>query len=175
MVRIFLLICLLLIQPAFANVFEHETSLDKIAKELPEMNSIKCKFRQEKQISNMVLKSSGDFTFDKGKGVVFYTTYPVKSTTSYTSREYKQISSVINAISNKSYSRLQKDFKFYYEGAGVNGVNKSGSCNWTLGLIPKQDTPAYNHLKFIEITGQKDIKKIIILTCDKTKTTIWFE
>lgn len=71
MVRIFFLICLLLIQPAYANVFEHEAQLDKIVKELPELNSIKCKFRQEKQISNILLKSSGDFTFDKGKGVIF--------------------------------------------------------------------------------------------------------
>lgn len=47
MVRIFFLICLLLIQPAYANVFEHEAQLDIIVKELPELNSIKCKFRQE--------------------------------------------------------------------------------------------------------------------------------
>lgn len=47
MVRIIFLICLLLIQPAYANVFEHEAQLDKIVKELPELNSIKCKFRQE--------------------------------------------------------------------------------------------------------------------------------
>ena len=38
MVRIIFLICLLLIQPAYANVFEHEAQLDKIVKELPELN-----------------------------------------------------------------------------------------------------------------------------------------
>ena len=40
MVRIFFLICLLLIQPVYANVFEHEAQLDKIVKELPELNKI---------------------------------------------------------------------------------------------------------------------------------------
>ena len=145
MVRIIFLICLLLIQPAYANVFEHEAQLDKIVKELPELNSIKCKFRQEKQISNILLKSSGDFTFDKGKGVIFYTTFPVKSTTSYTSREYRQINSVIAAISNKSYSRLQKDFKFYFH---------REAQRWELGLIPKSGTPAYDYLKSIEINGR---------------------
>ena len=166
MVRIFFLICLLLIQPAYANVFEHEAQLDKIVKELPELNSIKCKFRQEKQISNILLKSSGDFTFDKGKGVIFYTTFPVKSTTSYTSCEYRQINSVIAAISNKSYSRLQKDFKFYFH---------REAQRWELGLIPKSGTPAYDYLKSIEINGRENIDKIVILTCDKTKTTIWFQ
>lgn len=166
MVRIIFLICLLLIQPAYANVFEHEAQLDKIVKELPELNSIKCKFRQEKQISNILLKSSGDFTFDKGKGVIFYTTYPVKSVTSYTSREYRQINNVITAISNKSYSRLQKDFKFFFE---------KKEKGWTLALMPKQDTSAYNYLKSIEIDGRENIDKIVILTCDKTKTTIWFQ
>lgn len=160
------LVSLFVLSSANASVFEHEASLDKIANELPELKSIECKFIQEKQFSNLVLKSSGDFTFEKGKGVIFYTTYPVKSVTSYTSREYRQINNVITAISNKSYSRLQKDFKFFFE---------KKEKGWTLALMPKQDTSAYNYLKSIEINGRENIDKIVILTCDKTKTTIWFQ
>ena len=118
-------------------------------------------------MSGMVLKSSGDFVFEKNKGVVFNTTYPIQSTTSYTSRDYRQINNVITAISNKSYSKLEKDFRFFYEG---------NEKNWDLALLPKVDSKAYNYLKSIEIIGNSSkISKIIILTCDKTQTTIWFQ
>ena len=136
---------------------------------MPSLNNINCKFRQEKVIksSNLILKSSGDFSFEKDKGVIFYTTYPIKSTSSYTSKEYKQINSIISAISNKSYSRLEREFKFFYE---------KNDANWTLGLIPKENTQVYNYLKSIEIVGnQKMITKMIILPVDLSKTTIWFE
>ena len=56
MVRIIFLICLLLIQPAYANVFEHEAQLDKIVKELPELNSIKCKFSKSSNRRNKFLR-----------------------------------------------------------------------------------------------------------------------
>ena len=151
---------------SFASVYEHEIILDKNVQELPILNNIKCKFRQEKQISGMLLKSYGDFEFDKNKGVIFYTTYPIKSTTSYTSKEYKQINSIITSVSNKSYSRLQKDFRFYYE---------KSTQTWTMALMPKKESVVYNYLKSIEIEGDESmINKIIILNCDNTKTTIWF-
>lgn len=167
MKKIFTLILLLfLTSPVFAGLYDKEETLNNISKKIPALGNISCKFRQEKQTSNIVLKSSGDFVFDKAKGVTFYTTYPIKSTTSYSAREYRQINSVITAISNKSYSRLEKDFKFYF--------TKQGDI-WTLALMPKQTSQAYNYLKTIEITGgDKKINKIMILTCDKTKTTIWF-
>lgn len=167
MKKIFILILLLfLTSPVFAGLYDKEGSLNNISKNIPALNNISCKFRQEKQTSNIVLKSSGDFVFDKAKGVTFYTTYPIKSTTSYSTREYRQINSVITAISNNSYSRLEKDFKFYFQ--KENDI-------WTLALMPKQTSQAYNYLKTIEITGGTEkINKIMILTCDKTRTTIWF-
>lgn len=160
-----ILISIFLMLPAGANVFEHEKPLKEIVKELPELNSINCTFRQEKQISGMIIKSSGDFKFEKGRGVTFYTTYPIKSTTSYTSKEYSRINDVINAISSKSYSRLEKDFKFYFE----NG------SSWKLGLLTKQSSRLFNYLKSIEIEGNKNITKIVILNADSTKTSIWFK
>ena len=166
MKKIFILILLFLTSPVFAGLYDKEEPLNNISKKIPALNNISCKFRQEKQASNIVLKSSGNFVFDKSKGVTFYTTYPIKSTTSYSTREYKQINNVISAISNKSYSRLEKDFKFYFQ--KENDI-------WTLALMPKQTSQAYNYLKTIEITGEAEkINKIMILTCDKTKTTIWF-
>lgn len=162
-----LLLFLLSVQIVYAGVFDHEMKLEVISKKLPVLESTKCKFRQEKIMSGMVLKSSGDFVFEKNKGVVFHTTYPIQSTTSYTSRDYRQINNVITAISNKSYSKLEKDFRFFYEG------NKK---SWDLALLPKVDSKAYNYLKSIEIIGNSSkISKIIILTCDKTQTTIWFQ
>ena len=152
--------------PVSAELYDKEEALNKISENIPALNNINCKFRQEKQTSNIVLKSSGDFVFDKNKGVIFYTTYPIKSTTSYTTREYRQINSIIIAISNKSYSKLEKDFKFYFQ--KQDGV-------WTLALMPKPASQVYNYLKTIEISGGNDkINKIMILTCDKMKTTIWF-
>lgn len=157
--------CFVLTFPAYGNVFEHPQSLETIAGQIPVLNSTECKFRQEKTIpaSNVVLKSSGDFKYEKDKGVTFYTTYPIKSTVSYTSKEYKQINNVINAISNKAYAKLEKDFQFYY-------------INQTLGLIPKKESPAFNYLKSIEIEfSQTAITKMIILAADSTKTVIWFQ
>ena len=169
--RKFLLVLLLFLSTqAFANVFEHEESLSVISEKLPKLNDISCKFSQEKIIpnSNIVLKSSGDFVFEKQNGAVFYTKYPIKSTSSYTTREYRQINNIITSISNKNYKRLEKDFKFYYQDG------------WTFGLVPKQSSQAFNYLKSIEICGtgvnggNDRITKLVILTTDNTKTTIKF-
>ena len=152
----------------FANVFEHEQNLAFISDKLPALESITCKFRQEKVLppSGAILKSSGDFVYEKNKGVTFYTTYPIKTVSSYTSKEYRQISSIINAISNKSYSKIEKEFRFFYTGEKEN---------WHFGLLPKPDSAAYNYLKSVEIEGNsKKILKITILPVDLTKTTIWF-
>ena len=157
---------LLISLSAYGNVFEHPEKLENIAGNIPQYNNVSCKFFQEKFLpnSNVILKSSGDFKYEKDKGVTFYTTYPIKSTTSYTSREYRHINNVISAITNKSYSKLEKDFQFYYE------------SGWKLGLIPKNTSQIYNYLKSIEIEGNKDmITKIVILTVDSGKTSIRFE
>ena len=105
MKKLFLILAFL-ITPVFAQ------PVSEIAKQIPDFASISCKFRQEKEFSGMVVKSSGDFVYKKNKGVTFYTTYPIKSTASYTTKEYRHINNVINAISNKNYSKLEKDFGF---------------------------------------------------------------
>ena len=153
---------------ATAGVFEHEVNLKDISANLPELNSIDCKFAQEKQIpqAKMILKSSGDFKFVKSQGITFYTTYPIKSVTSYNTKEYRQINNIINAISAKSYTRLERDFKFYYTG--------NTNC-WTLGLLPRKESPIFNYLKSIEITGNESmILNMMILSADSTKTKIRF-
>lgn len=156
-----LLIMAFLVTPVLAQ------SVAEIAAEIPQMDSIKCKFRQEKQISGMVIKSSGDFVYEKNKGVTFYTTYPVKSTASYTTKEYRHINNVINAISNKNYSKLEKDFSFDF--------TKNGEI-WVLKLSPKQTSQAYGLLKTLDISGgNTKINKMVILLCDGTKTSIWFQ
>ena len=69
-----------------------------------------------------------DFKFDKNEGIFFETTYPIKSTTSYSNKDNQQINDIILAISNKKYSKLDKMFDFYYEKKGLI---------WTWGLKPK--------------------------------------
>ena len=68
-----LILSLFFILPVFAGLYDKEESLNNISKKIPALNNISCKFRQEKQTSNILLKSSGDFVFDKSKGVTFYT------------------------------------------------------------------------------------------------------
>ena len=43
-----------------------------------------------KNISKPII-SNGNFKFVKNEGVYFETTYPIKSTVSYTNKDYKQI------------------------------------------------------------------------------------
>ena len=151
---------------AGASVFDNPQKLEDFASKLPQYGDVSCKFVQEKFLpkSDIMLKSAGDFKYEKNKGVTFYTLYPIKSTTSYNSREYKQINNVISAISNKSYSKLEKDFQFYY---------KDG---WTLGLTPKKESQVSKYLKSIEVEGNSDmITKIVILTVDSGKTKISFK
>ena len=165
--KILLFLVFLLYQPTWANVFDHPKNIKEIS--IPQLNDINCKFKQEKIIktSNLTLESSGNFSFQRNKGIIFYTTYPIKSTNSYTTKEYRQINNIISAISNKSYIKLERDFKFFFE---------QTATNWTLGLMPKKDSSMYNYIKSIEICGnQKMITKIIILPIDLNKTTIWFQ
>ena len=149
-----------------ANVFDYPDKLENIAPKIPGYGSVSCKFVQERFLpkSDIMLKSSGNFKYEKDKGVTFYTIYPIKSTSSYTSREYKHINNVISAISNKSYSKLEKDFQFFYEDG------------WKLGLVPKKESQTSKYLKSIEIEGNPDmITRIVIQTVDSGKTNISFQ
>lgn len=159
-----ILVLLIIGQAVLANVFEHEKSLEYISQKIPPLNGVNCKFYQEKYTAGTVLKSSGDFSFDKNKGITFYTTFPIKSTVTYNSKESRKVNEIITAISNKSYSRLEKEFQFFY------------TDGWTLGLLPKKGTQAYDYLKSIEIKGNQNmIVEITILTTNSTKTKIRFQ
>src|SRR5574344_3140616 len=84
-----LLVFLISISASFANVFEHPQKLSTIINQLPQLNSTTRKFKQEKTIPNseVILKSGGNFKFIKNKGVIFETTYPITSTSTYRSEE----------------------------------------------------------------------------------------
>src|SRR5574344_575334 len=162
------LIFLLISNGAFASsVSEHPQKVAVIVKELPELNSISCRFMQEKTMpnSNLLIKSGGNFRFIKNKGVFFETTYPIHSVTSYTSADYKQINEIVKAISNKSYSKIEKQFNFYF-------LKKLAICQ--IGLVPKRNAKTSKYINYIEINGSSDISKITILTKNLVKTTIYF-
>ena len=165
--RIIIVSSLLICNFCFGDVFNNPSPLNDISKQIPELNSIKCKFKQEKHLQNIQkpLISGGDFEFKKNEGVYFYTTYPVKSTQNYTNKNYKQINDIINGISSKRYSKLEKEFDFYFEGNGKN---------WTLGLKPKKDSSAQNYISSIIISGGDYIKQITISQTNGNKTILWF-
>lgn len=150
-----------------ADVYDHPISLKTLSTEIPNMGSIKCKFRQEKHLQNIdkPLVSSGDFEFIENRGVYFYTQYPIKSTVDYTNKNYKQINEVVKAISTKKYSRLDKDFEFFYE---------KKNASWNLGMKPRRNSEAYNFISSITINGTDYINKISILQTNGNKTILWF-
>ncbi len=163
---IFLLVC----SGVYAEVFDKPSDIGTIKSSIPKLKDIKCKFKQEKHIQGLTktLISGGDFEFKKGSegGIYFYTTYPIKSTVEYSSRNYKQINDIINAISTGKYSKLERNFEFYYEGT-IEG--------WTFGLKPKVNSGAYNYLDFIKVEGKSDlIQKIDITQKNSNRTEIWF-
>ena len=152
---------------SFGNIFENPEKLSNISKNIPELDSIKCKFKQEKRLQNIQkpLVSGGDFEFKKNEGVYFYTTYPVKSTQNYTNKNYKQINDIINGISSKKYSKLEEEFDFYFEG---------DSSKWKLGLKPKKNSQAVNYISTITISGGDYINQITISQKNGNKTLLWF-
>ncbi len=155
----------------FAQISYAECTLDspttarEVAEKLPQLNSVTCKFTQEKTIRNKTLKSGGNFKFIKDKGVIFETLYPVKSTSTYTSDSNKQISGIITGIANKDYSYINKNFNLFYI---------SSAANWTLALKPKEKSPAFGQLESITINGTKSINKMIIETTNGVTTEINF-
>lgn len=162
----FILIALILsIQIASANVFNSPQKLEYIVQKLPQFEEVNCKFKQQKSMpNNVVLNSSGDFHFDKNSGVIFKTTSPIKAVNSYSSKEYNQINDIINAIANRKYSRIENQFDFYF----INATP------WQFAMKPKSNSQTSKYLKSIEITGSNRISKMVIITTNAVKTTIWF-
>lgn len=151
----------------FASVYEHPAKLESVVKQIPKMGSISCKFKQEKYLQNISkpITSGGDFKFVENKGVYFYTTYPIKSTVDYTNKNYKQINDIVSAISSKKYSKLEKDFSFFYT---------QNSNGWTLGMKPKEKSDAHSYISAITIEGTDYIHNIEITQTNGNKTKLWF-
>ena len=164
-IKILLLFLIFLFPIALCGV--EKVSSEELMKELPKLESIDCKFKQEKLIKNIKkpLLSNGNFRFVKGEGVYFETLYPVKSTVSYTNKDYKQINDIILAISNKKYSKLDREFDFYF--------SKDQNL-WILTLKPKTESKSSKYLDSLTIEGEEYINKIVILSKDGSKTTQWF-
>lgn len=164
---ILFLLILFLANPVFANVYDYPANIKNIAGQIPKMKSIKCKFKQEKYLQNISkpIVSSGDFEFVENKGVYFNTLYPVKSTVNYTNSNYKQINDIINAISAKRYSKLEKEFNFYFEG---------NYHNWILGMKPRKSSKAYKYISSITLYGSDYIYKIDIKQTNGNKTILCF-
>ncbi len=154
--------------PVFADVYDYPSRLEDIVQKLPALESVKCKFKQEKTVQNLAkpLISGGDFEFVKDKGVYFHTTYPIEASVDYTGKNYKQINDIVNAISTKKYSRLEKEFNFYHTGT---------TDNWTLGMKPKEESAAANYISSITVKGSSYISGIEILQTNGNKTVIWFD
>ena len=168
MKKIFLILTLLLFSCAHADIFNYPNKLEYISKQIPDLKSIKCTFREEKNLVNIEkpLVSGGDFEFIKGKGVYFHTKYPVESSVSYTASGYKRINDIINAIASKRYSKLEKEFNFYYE---------KNDIVWSIGLKPKKNSDAYNYINSVILYGTSYINRIIINQTNGNKTSIWFK
>lgn len=148
-----------------ADIFEYPAKAKEVAEKLPQLNSVTCTFNQEKTFKNKTLKSGGNFKFEKDKGVTFETLYPVKSTSSYSTNQNKQINEVVTGVANKDYSFINKNFNLFY-------VEQSGE--WTVALKPKDKSPAASQLESIIINGQTNIKKISIKTLNGSSTSINF-
>ncbi|MCR5261969.1 MAG: outer membrane lipoprotein carrier protein LolA [Candidatus Gastranaerophilales bacterium] len=164
---IFFFIFIIATNSVFADVFDSPAKVKQLAAQIPVMDSISCKFKQEKYLKNIEkpLISYGNFEYKKNIGIVFDTTYPVQLKTSYTNENRKQINSVINAISSKKYSELEREFDFFFE---------ERNNNWTLGLKPKQSQNSSKILKSITISGNAIIENIEILQNNGNKTVLWF-
>jgi hypothetical protein len=147
------------------EVFNHRVSTDDV--NIAPFRDVVCKFEQEKTIpaSNTTIKSGGDFKFVLKKGVIFETLYPVKYTTSYSSKENKYVNDIIVGISKKNFSQIEKTFDIHY-------MKQNGK--WVLGLVPKAETPASLQLKNIIIFGEKDIDRIFINTLNNGSTKLKF-
>ncbi len=165
---IIIIIFFMLPEYVFADVWENQVQIENITAKLPEIKSIKCKFRQEKLLPDIEkpILSSGDFEFIENNGVYFYTTYPVKYTVDYTNKNYKQINDIIRAISEKKYKKLEKEFNFYFQ------ENKP---NWIVGLKPDENQKTADFLYSILIEGSDYIQKIKIEMHNGSSTTLWFE
>ena len=167
-IKVFLILCIVLFANiSFASLYNSPTPISGFINNLPQFGDIDCKFKQEKYLADIdrTLVSGGDFHFRQNVGITFATTYPIQSVVSYQNKDYRQINDIILAISEKKYSRLERDFKFYYEQV---------EDRWSLGLKPQDNSKLKDFLKSITIDGKSNIEKIMIVFSNGNKTTLWF-
>lgn len=164
MYKIFSIIFVLFVfaTPAFSIV--EKTSASVVASSLPDLQSVDCKFTQERIFSGSKVKSSGDFKFVKGKGVYFMTTYPVKATSSYTAANNRYINDIILAVTKKNFSKIDKDFDLFLQKSSKNSP-------WCVRLTAKNEN-LKNHIESIKIFGDnKHITQIQIYQVNPTIQT----
>lgn len=142
-----ILITLIVVLPVNADMQAQKTPVSQIEKNLPEFKSVSGNFKQEKFIGKRVLVSSGTFEFQKGKGVVFNTTYPIKSSTEYSSKNNRYVNDVILAISKRNFSVLEKNFDMYMK------TEKNGA--WYIFMTVKNQE-IKQHIEALRIDGCKD-------------------
>ena len=162
-----LLIIFLSMQSVIAGLYDNPVNISSFVGKLPQITNIECTFKQEKHLKNIAKPfiSGGNFYFEKDKGVTFETIYPVKSTVSYSNKDYKQINDIILAISKKKYSKLEKEFNFYYQ---------QNNNEWQMGLKPKNKSRVEEYIDFITIKGTDYINQININLKNGNNTIIWF-
>lgn len=148
--------------PAFSIV--EKTPASVVASSLPVLQSVDCKFVQERTFSGSKVMSSGDFRFVKGKGVYFMTTYPIKATSSYTAANNRYINDIILAVTKKNFSKIDKDFDLFLQKSSKNS-------SWSVRLMAKNEN-IKNHIESIKIFGDnKHITQIQIYQVNPTIQT----
>ena len=162
-----LFICLFAVSKIYgANVFDNKTDAANIINNIPRFKSANCKFSQIKKMPNIApIKSSGNFQFIEDRGVIFETTYPVKSVTNYTNVQNKRINDIILSISKGNYKFLDDNFDIYF-------LNND---SWTLALKPRPNNNASKQLNSIIIKGNQRYIEQITFNTKNGQTDISFE
>ena len=142
-----ILITLIVVLPVNANMKAQKTPISQIEKDLPDFKSVNGDFKQERFIGKRVFVSSGTFEFQKGKGVIFNTTYPIKSRTEYSSKNNRYVNDVVLAISKKNFSVLEKNFDMY--------MNKENNGSWYIFMTTK-NSEIKQYIEALRIDGCKD-------------------
>ncbi len=85
--------------------FKHPANAVEVSKQMPDFESTKCKFTQNKYMTASKNKSCirRKFSIYKNQGVSFETTYPIHSETSYTTANNKNINAIVKSIINKNF------------------------------------------------------------------------
>lgn len=150
-----------------ANVYNNQISFGDVVSKLPDFLDVSCKYTQDKYIqsSGLTLSSGGNFYFKKSEGIFFETLYPIRSVKSYNNNSNRQISRIVEAISNKNYSFIDKNFKVYFE-------NKANI--WTFVLAPKNNTSAFEVLDYIKVSGNYAVDNIVIKSLNGDRTELKF-